>query len=101
MCQVFVGRLAVYKAKISMLSPSVFLYLQSKLLNQIAIYYEAKAFTISSRFKQFIHNLSTFQTLKTPHLDSSVFKDFLVIKYDDKYSTLHLKASTETSNVRK
>ena len=41
------------------------MYLQRKLLIQMLIYYEANAFTISSSFKHFIQNLSTFQRISS------------------------------------
>ena len=63
-------------AKASRFALSVFIYLTSKLIGQIVIYYESNAIVISSSYKQFIQIQSTFQTLKTPSLYSSVFKDF-------------------------
>ena len=40
--------------------------------SQIVIYHESNANTISSSFQQFIQNLCTFQTLKTPYLNSCI-----------------------------
>jgi len=50
----------------------LFLHLINKLFSQLGICCERNTVSMSSIFKHFIQNLSTFQTLKTQHQNSSI-----------------------------
>ena len=54
------------------LSHILFLHLINKLFSQMGICCERNTVKISSIFKHFIQNVSTFQTLKTQHQNSRI-----------------------------